>query len=117
MTRKTNKTKSAAAAQPLTSQERARRLLAENQPGLDSEIELQRLLNQRLQALWDELQAENDPDTALLVKVAAALTTGTGRVSGLLRAQRALTGEAADGLIAAVARTLDELSTELGVTL
>jgi hypothetical protein len=51
------------------------------------------------------------------VKVAAVLTTGTGRVAHLLRDQRALTGQAADGLTAAIAQALDELSTELGVAL
>jgi hypothetical protein len=122
MTRKTNKPKQAnpgrpasAPAQPLTSEQRARLLLADERPGLDGEIEMQRQANQRLQDLWDALQHDKEPDAALQVKVAAALTTGTGRVARLLRDQRALTGEAADGLTAAVARALEELSTELGV--
>ncbi len=120
MPRKTTKPKQASPgwpAPPLTAEQRACHLLADERPGLDSEIEMQRQVNERLQALWDALQADQEPDAALQVKVAAALTSGTGRVARLLRDQRALTGDAADGLTAALARALEELSTELGVAL
>lgn len=39
------------------------------------------------------------------------------RLGRLLRDQRALSGEAADGISGAVAQALDELSNELGVDL
>jgi hypothetical protein len=39
------------------------------------------------------------------------------RIGRLLRDQRALSGASADGLLEAIARALDELSTELGVEL
>jgi hypothetical protein len=114
----------AAPATPvLTSEQMARLLLADanSSAALDSEIALQRQVNQRLLALWDSLEgapdAEDETGPALQVKVAAALTTGTGRVAHLLRDQRALTGQAADGLTAAIAQALDELTTELGVAL
>ncbi len=107
---------------PTTTAQQARLMLAEAGLGggasLEAEIELQRQVNQRLLALWASLeQAVNtEADTqALQVKVAAALTAGTGRVASLLRDQRALSGKAADGLAAAVAQALDELSSEMGV--
>jgi hypothetical protein len=39
------------------------------------------------------------------------------RLGRLLRDQRALSGQAADGLLDAIGKALDEISTELGVTL
>ena len=106
-------------AQTLTSEERARRWLAgPASAALDDEIALQRQINERLLSLWDRLEgADADETPALQVKVAAALTSGTGRVARLLRDQRALSGQAADGLTAAIAHALDELSTEWGVAL
>src|SRR5688500_7756651 len=110
--KKTNRTRpdqpTTPAPRTLTYEEQASRLLSEGRASLDSEIEMQRQANQRLQTLWDGLQCQREPDPALEVKVAAALTTGTGRVARLLRDQRALTGEAADSLTAAVARALEE---------
>jgi hypothetical protein len=88
---------------------------AEAQTALASEIELQRQVNERLLALWNALEHDQEPDGALQVKVAAALTTGLGRVARLLRDQRALTGQAGDGLSGAIAQALDELTTTLGV--
>ena len=126
MTRKPKQPKRGAAAQsadPSTSEQLARQLLAgpAGAAALDAEIAMQRQVNERLLAMWDSLEhaanPEDDSAPALQVKVAAALTAGTGRVARLLRDQRALTGQAADGLTAAIARALDELSTELGVAL
>lgn len=126
MTRKPKQPKrgaAAPAADPVTSEQLARQLLAGSAgaAALDAEIALQRQVNQRLLAMWDSLDQAAGPEEAetpaLQVKVAAALTAGTGRVARLLRDQRALTGQAADGLTAAIARALDELSTELGVAL
>ena len=106
-------------AQPTTREERARRLLAGSaSAALDDEIALQRQINDRLLALWDRLEgADADETPTLQVKVAAALTSGIGRVARLLRDQRALSGQAADGLAGAIAHALDELSTEWGVAL
>jgi hypothetical protein len=39
------------------------------------------------------------------------------RLGRLLRDQRALSGDSADGLLAAIGQALDELSTELGIEL
>lgn len=90
-----------------------------DRPSLDKEIALQRQVNERLLALWDGLEHDQEADETrgLQVKVATALTAGTGRVARLLRDQRALSGEAAEGLTEAIAQALDELSTEVGVAL
>jgi hypothetical protein len=45
------------------------------------------------------------------------LSRGVGQLATLMRAKRALSGEAADGLADAFAKALDELSTELGLDL
>lgn len=82
-------------------------------PSLDDEIWMQRVFNRRL---MQHISGEEIP-TETLAKIAEALSTGTGRVAQLLRARRALTGGAADGLADAIATALDELSTEFGVSL
>jgi hypothetical protein len=124
MTRKPKHTHTAPvepAPQPVTYAQMARLMLAnpKSTAALDDEIALQRQVNERLLSLWDSLgrSATGEDDGALQVKVAAALTAGTGRVAHLLRDQRALSGQAAEGLTAALAQALDELSTELGVGL
>ena len=63
--------------------------MAEERPGLDGEIEMQRQANQRLQDLWDALQHDKEPDAALQVKVAAALTTAGAIVASLFVASPA----------------------------
>ncbi len=103
-------------AKQLNSKRTDRTPPAEAQTALAGEIELQRQVNERLLALWNALEHDTEPDGALQVKVAAALTTGLGRVARLLRDQRALTGQAGDGLTGAVAQALDELVSQLGVT-
>ena len=125
MTRKAKKPSLPPVDEPepkLTSEQQARRMLAEAGLGggasLAAELELQREVNARLRALWAALEMDANTEAgtqALQVKVAAALTAGTGRVASLLRDQRALNGKAADGLAAAVAQAIDELSSELGV--
>jgi hypothetical protein len=63
----------------------------------------------------------SNPNTDLtkedLVKIFAIHGQNASRLGKLLRDQRALSGEAADGIAAAIGRALDELSTELGVDL
>ena len=116
-------------------------------PGLDPELWLQRVLNRRLLGAAtglgnpapEEAAAHSaaeapapsalDPEStgtqneeraallARLVNVANALTSGTGRVARLLRDQRVLSGEAVDRLADAMATALVELGKELGVQL
>jgi len=52
-----------------------------------------------------------------LVKLFALHGQNASRLGRLLRDQRALSGEAADGIAGAIAQALDELSSELGTDL
>ena len=52
-----------------------------------------------------------------LVKLFALYAQSSSRLTTMLRARRALSGDAADGIARAIARALDELSTEWGVEL
>jgi hypothetical protein len=52
-----------------------------------------------------------------LVKLFALYAQSSSRLTQMLRARRALSGDAADGIAQAIARALDELSTEWGVEL
>lgn len=52
-----------------------------------------------------------------LAKLLAVHGQNASRIGQLLRDQRALSGEAMDGLLAALATALDELGTELGTKL
>jgi hypothetical protein len=83
-------------------------------PSLDDEIWMQRVLNRRLMKHTGEKDGRPVIKIVLLVKVAEALAVGTGRVARLLRDKRALSGDAAGGLIGAVTTALNELSTEFG---
>ena len=56
-----------------------------------------------------------DPDQA--AQLLALQGQNLSRFSRMLRDQRALSGEAADGIAGAIAQALDELSTELGTDL
>ncbi|HAL60799.1 MAG TPA: hypothetical protein DCP08_00140 [Chloroflexi bacterium] len=73
---------------------------------LDDVIELLRVLIGRV------IEEEEDPRKALPL-----VERGIRSLVSALRARRALSGEAADGLAAAFAQALDELSTELGIEL
>jgi len=83
-------------------------------PTLDDEIWMQRVLNRRLLVHATPAEGDTKLTTATLIKIAEALAIGTGRVARLLRDKRALSGEAAEGLTGAIAAALDELTTELG---
>jgi hypothetical protein len=50
-------------------------------------------------------------------KTLQLLSRGVGQLARLMRAKRAVSGEAADGLADAFAKALDELSTEMGIEL
>ena len=68
----------------------------------------------QLSAYIDEAMAEGvDTDTA--VKLFALHAQNASRLGRLLRDQRALGGQAAEGLTAAIAAALDELGTEIGL--
>jgi len=74
------------------------------------------------QALSDHIDdhlADTDivPNLVNLVKLFALHGQNASRLGRLLRDQRALSGEAADGIAGAIAQALDELSTELGTDL
>jgi hypothetical protein len=56
-------------------------------------------------------------DGELLLRLLDLYTKASSRLARLLRDRRALSGEAADGISAALAQALDELSTEWGVAL
>lgn len=61
----------------------------------------------------------NDPDLTPEDhrNISDALFRGTGRVAQLLKTNRSLSGQAADGLAGALSRALDELGAELGIEL
>jgi hypothetical protein len=82
------------------------RLAAAGDVSLEEEIAMLRICMRRV------LEADVDP-----AKTLQLLSRGVGQLAQLMRAKRALSGEAADGLADAFAKALDELSTELGVDL
>jgi hypothetical protein len=82
------------------------RLAASGDVSLDEEIGMLRICMRRV------LEADIDPATSLQL-----LSRGVGELAKLMRAKRALSGEAADGLADAFAKALDELSSELGIDL
>ena len=67
----------------------------------------------RLSAILD------DPtlDAHDLAKLLAIHGQNASRLGRLLRDKRALSGESADGLLTALGTALDEIATELGITL
>ncbi|MGB3905783.1 MAG: hypothetical protein WBB22_12750 [Anaerolineae bacterium] len=81
-------------------------LAAAGDVSLDGEIAVLRVAMRRV------LEADIDP-----AKTLQLLSRGVGQLATLMRAKRALSGEAADGLADAFAKALDELSTELGIEL
>jgi hypothetical protein len=80
-------------------------------PTLDDELWMQRVVNRRLLAY---LSGGEDIGVEQMVKVAAAMAAGTGRVARLLRDRQALSGDAARAMVDAMAGALAELAAELG---
>ena len=78
-------------------------------PSLDDEIVMQRVANLRI---ITAIEGEGDNET--LARMYEALGNGLSRVARLLRDKRALSGDAADGLQAALSKAADEIMTELG---
>lgn len=70
----------------------------------------------RLSQYIDERLDDNATPNELAALLALHAQTAS-RLGRLLRDQRALSGDAADGMAAAIAKALDELSNELGVNL
>ncbi len=68
----------------------------------------------RLSAILDN---SADLDGADLAKLLAIHGQNASRLGRLLRDKRALSGESADGLLSALGTALDEIATELGITL
>lgn len=95
----------------LTNQELADLIAAGDDLALADEIAINRVLLQRLLAALETADAET------LATIAPIILSGTRTIGRLLRDQRALSGEAADGIAGALAQALDELSTEWGVEL
>lgn len=77
-----------------------------NELTLDDAIEVVKVLIGRI------LEREEDPGKALPL-----VEKGVRSLVSALRARRALSGEAADGLAAAFAQALDEIGNELGMEL
>lgn len=71
--------------------------------------------HERLSAYIEEHAADLDPEQ--LARLLALHGQNASRLGRLLRDKRALSGKAADGLLDALGKALDELSTELGVKL
>ena len=80
---------------------------------LENEIRVARVTLRRVMAQMDE--ALDDPE--MLVKLGALVMSGARTIARLLRDERALTGQAADGMAGAIGQALDELSVELGLEL
>ena len=68
----------------------------------------------RLSAILDDTPDVNGEDLAKLLAIHGQNASRLGR---LLRDKRALSGESADSLLTALGTALDEIATELGITL
>jgi hypothetical protein len=66
---------------------------------------------------YDQVHGPGWPPDSVLIRLFGLYTLASSRLSRLLRDRRALSGQAVDGLVGAIAQTLDELSTEWGVDL
>lgn len=98
----------------LSNQELADLVAYSGDGGLGDEIAINRVM---LRRLLNSLGDTEDASLSDVVKVATLVFRGTKAVAALLRDERALSGEAADGIAGAIAQALDELSTELGLEL
>jgi hypothetical protein len=79
---------------------------------IDVLFQRQLRLEMYLREIWD-----SDVELKELAQLLRVHGQNAFRLGKLLRDQRALAGEASDGLAAAVSHALDELSTEMGVDL
>ena len=81
---------------------------------LEDEIAFTRVVCRRLAK---QLQTADFESTEDMIRLADSLFRGTGRIASLLKVQRSISGQAADGIAGAIAQALDELSTEWNVEL
>jgi hypothetical protein len=58
---------------------------------------------------------DEDLSTAEFIQVIHLIFTGSTTIAHLLRAQRALSGSASDGLAGAISQVLEEIATEWGI--
>lgn len=85
---------------------------------LDDEIAAVRVGIQRaLIKIKDGRTNERDLTAGEYAILAGLITTGANTVARLLRAQRSVSGDAADGIAGAIAQALDEIGNELGLDL
>jgi Mg-chelatase subunit ChlI len=82
---------------------------------LQDEIWLQRVINRRLMQAANRIKADDKDSVAQLARLANAITASSGRMAQLMRDRRALLGQSADGISAAIAKALAEVQSELGV--
>jgi hypothetical protein len=102
----------------LTEEELADLVAVADDLTLDDEIACARVILRRLMHhLEIDPDAEHPPDVDDLHKLANLALSATRTVARLLRDQRAITGEAADGIAGAIGQALDELATEWGLDL
>ena len=81
---------------------------------LGDEIAINRIM---LGRLLNFLQEADDVSIPEVVKIVALVFRSTKAMSTLLRDEKALSGEAAEGIAGAIGQALDELSMELGLEL
>lgn len=98
----------------LTTQELTDLVAFTSDPSLSDEIAVSRVMLRRLLTV---LQDEEELSVRELTRVASMVFNGSRVVARLLRDERALSGEAADGISGAIGHALDELATEWGLEL
>jgi len=70
----------------------------------------------QLSAFIENAVATGDVDVETVTKLLALHGQNASRLGRLLRDKRALSGESADGLLDAIGTVLDEISTEMDIT-
>lgn len=98
----------------LTTQELTDLVIYADDVTLSDEIAASRVMVRRLLSV---LQDEDELSVRELTRLASTVFNGSRVVARLLRDERALSGEAADGIAGAIGMALDELATEWGLDL
>lgn len=96
----------------VSGQERADLARLARGASLEEEIATTRVVLRRLLVF---LRDHPELDAASLARLAPLAFRGSQTVARLLRDQRALTGDSADGIAGAIGQALDELATEWGI--
>jgi hypothetical protein len=96
----------------VSGQERADLARLSRGASLEEEIATTRVVLRRLLVF---LRDHPELDAAALARLAPLAFRGSQTVARLLRDQRALTGDSADGIAGAIGQALDELATEWGI--